>query len=484
VCFVVTAPAHSIRPSVGPQGPPFVAISMGYPSSGHEASQATDPHTAGRPQPMLITAAGPQPMPSAWSGPPPSPYDGRDNPQTGYYSSKEGGGGRFQPRTAGLGSFSVGFGPRPSNPNFSQSSMGSGGYGGVRYPMFPLEPTPPPPGSMPWDPKRGPPPWGTDMSSAPADYNHHMADQGQGQAFPPYPSPGPGPGQQPRPLSTGSSLIGTGPGNGNPPYTETRPSGIPQPPMFHPSGVANSSPLLPTGGNSNVWDVRSRPPPMSGTASIWPQQMGPPHSLKVWEHRPPLDQTSGVPTAVSSQRMPSPSWSSTAPTPVSLPDSPWNTSVPIRPNFRPWQGMATTLLPPQHLPVQQRPLPPFAAGPGGGSSYSAWKGPGLPGPHPPLGGPVPGTQDSGRKSFDPFLPPGNLPLVAHLHGTMRPSLGRSFHQPVASGTESGLGAQQGPPRQQYSLAKTAGPGLSSSPPLNAHEVDAEYEKLMASVGVT
>ncbi|CAM6032548.1 unnamed protein product [Sphagnum compactum] len=480
----VIAPAHSIRPSVGPQGPPFVAISMGYPSSGHEASQATDPHTAGRPQPMLITAAGPQPMPSAWSGPSPSPYDGRDNPQTGYYSSKEGGGGRFQPRTAGLGSFSVGFGPRPSNPDFIQSSMGSGGYGGVRYPMFPLEPTPPPPGSMPWDPKRGPPPWGTDMSSAPADDNHHMADQGQGQAFPLYPSPGPGPGQQPRPLSTGSSLIGTGPGNGNPPYTETRPSGIPQPPMFHPSGVANSSPLLPTGGNSNVWDVRSRPPPMFGTASMWPQQMGPPHSPKVWEHRPPLDQTSGVPTAVSSQRMPSPSWSSTAPTPVSLPDSPWNTSVPIRPNFRPWQGMATTLLPPPHLPVQQRPLLPFAAGPGGGSSYSAWKGPGLPGPHPPLGGPFPGTQDSGRKSFDPFLPPGNLPLAAHLHGTMRPSLGRSFHQPGASGTESGLGAQQGPPRQQYSLAKTAGAGLSSSPPLNAHEVDAEYEKLMASVGVT
>ncbi|CAM6010178.1 unnamed protein product [Sphagnum balticum] len=480
----VIAPAHSIRPSVGPQGPPFVAISMGYPSSGHEASQATDPHTAGRPQPMLITAAGPQPMPSAWSGPPPSPHDGRDNPQTGYYSNKEGGGGRFQPRTAGLGSFSVGFGPRPSNPDFIQSSMGSGGYGGVRYPMFPLEPTPPPPGSMPWDPKRGPPPWGTDMSPAPADYNHHMADQGQGQAFPPYPSPGPGPGQQPRPLSTGSSLIGTGPGNGNPPYTETRPSGIPQPPMFHPSGVANSLPLLPTGGNSNVWDVRSRPPPMSGTASMWPQQMGPPHSPKVWEHRPPLDQTSGVPTAVSSQRMPSPSWSSAAPTPVSLPDSPWNTSVPIRPNLRPWQGMATTLLPPQHLPVQQRPLLPFAAGPGGVSSYSAWKGPGLPGPHPPLGGAFPGTQDSGRKSFDPFLPPGNLPLVAHLHGTMRPSLGRSFHQPGASGTESGLGAQQGPPRQQYSLAKTAGPGLSSSPPLNAHEVDAEYEKLMASVGVT
>jgi hypothetical protein len=82
------------------------------------------------------------------------------------------------------------------------------------------------------------------------------------------------------------------------------------------------------------------------------------------------------------------------------------------------------------------------------------------------------------------LPPGNPPLVAHFHGTMRPSLGRSFHQSGASGTELGLGAQQGPSRQQHSLAKTAGPGLSSSPTLSAHKVDAEYEKLMASVGVT
>ncbi len=223
---------------------------------------------------------------------------------------------------------------------------------------------------------------------------------------------------------------------------------------------------------------------MSGTASMWPQQMGLPSSPNVWEHHPPLHQTSGVPTPVSSQRMPSPSWSSTAPTPVPLPDAPWITSVPIRPNFGPQQGMATTLLLAQHLPVQQRPPLPFATGSGGGSSYSGWKGPGLPGPHPPLGGPFPRAEESGRKSFDPFLPPGNPPLVAHFHGTMRPSLGRSFHQSGASGTELGLGAQQGPSRQQHSLAKTAGPGLSSSPTLSAHKVDAEYEKLMASVGVT
>jgi hypothetical protein len=79
-----------------------------------------------------------------------------------------------------------------------------------------------------------------------------MADQGQGQGFLPFPSPGPGPGQQSRPLSSGPSLVRTGPANGNPPYTETRPSGMPQPPM---SGIANS-PLL-SGGNSNIWDVRS-----------------------------------------------------------------------------------------------------------------------------------------------------------------------------------------------------------------------------------
>ncbi|KAH8935074.1 hypothetical protein BDL97_17G011800 [Sphagnum fallax] len=477
----VHAPAHSIRHSVGPRGPPFVAMSMGYPSSGLETSQVTDPRAAARPQPMVITAAGPQSKPSAWSGPPPSPYDARDNPQTGY-SSKEGAGERLHPRTSGLGSFSVGFGPHPSNPDFIQSSMGSGGYGGVRYPMFSLEPRPPAAGSMPWDPKRGPPPWGTDMSSAPDDYNHHMADQGQGQAFLPFSSPGPGPGQQSRPLSSGSSLVRTGPANGNPPYTETRPSGMPQPSMFHLSGIANS-PLL-SGGNSNIWDVRSRPHPMSGTASMWPQQMDLPSTPNVWEHRPPLHETSGVPTPVSSQRMPSTSWTSTAPTPVPLPDAPWITSVPVRPNFGPQQGMATTLLLPQHLPVQQRPPLPFAAGSGGGSSYSGWKGPGLPGSHPPLGGPFPGAEESGRKSFDPFLSPGNPPLVAHFHGTIRPSLGRSFHQSGASGTESGLGAQQGPSRQQHSLAKTAGPGLSSSPPLSAHEVDAEYEKLMASVGVT
>jgi hypothetical protein len=194
-CFIVAAPAHSIRHSVGPQGPPFVAMSMGYPSSGLETSQVTDPCAAARSQPMVITAAGPQSLPSAWSGPPSSPYDARDNPQTGY-SSKEGAGERLHPRTAGLGSFSVGFGPHPSNPDFIQSSMGSGGYGEVRYPMFSLEPRPPPAGSMPWDPKRGPPPWGMDMSSARDDYSHHMADQGQGQAFLPFPSPGPGPGQQ------------------------------------------------------------------------------------------------------------------------------------------------------------------------------------------------------------------------------------------------------------------------------------------------
>ncbi|CAM6063127.1 unnamed protein product [Sphagnum tenellum] len=352
----VHAPAPSMRHSVGPRGPPFVAMSMGYLSSGLETSQVTDPHAAARPQPMVITAAGPQSMPSAWSGSPPSPYDARDNPQTGY-SSKEGAGERLHPRTAGLGSFSVGFGPHPSNPDFIQSSMGSGGYGGVRYPMFSLEPRPPPAGSMPWDPKRGPPPWGTDMSSTPDDYNYHVADQGQGQAFLPFPSPGPGLGQQSRPLSSGSSLVRTGPANGNPPYTETL-------------------------------DL---------------VQMGLPSSSNVWEHRPPLHETSGVPTPVSSQRMPSPSWSSTAPTPVPLPDAPWITSVPIRPHFGPQQGMATTLLLPQHLPVQQRPPLPFAAGSGGGSSYSGWKGPGLPGPHPPLGGPFPGAEESGRKSFDPFL---------------------------------------------------------------------------------
>jgi hypothetical protein len=33
VCFVLVAPAHSIRYSVGPRGLLFVAMSMGYPSS-------------------------------------------------------------------------------------------------------------------------------------------------------------------------------------------------------------------------------------------------------------------------------------------------------------------------------------------------------------------------------------------------------------------------------------------------------------------
>ncbi|CAM6074398.1 unnamed protein product [Sphagnum tenellum] len=272
-----------MKHSVGPRGPPFVAMSMGYLSSGLETSQVTDPHAAARPQPMVITAAGPQSMPSAWSGSPPSPLMQETIPRQ-VIAAKKG---------------------------------------------------------LDWTCK-----W-------------------------------------------------------KPTLTETRPSGMPQPPMFHLSGIANS-PLL-SGGNSNIWDVRSQPPPMSGTASMWPQQMGLPSSSNVWEHRPPLHETSGVPTPVSSQRMPSPSWSFTAPTPVPLPDAPWITSVPIRPHFGPQQGMATTLLLPQHLPVQQRPPLPFAAGSGGGSSYSGWKGPGLPGPHPPLGGPFPGAEESGRKSFDPFL---------------------------------------------------------------------------------
>lgn len=411
----------------------------------------------------------------------------------------------------GYTSYPGSYAPRPVNPGYTGPPVVRPGYTVVRH-LVPVSNVMYPPDTRPSmnSTLTGAQSQIAAYGKDPADPNRQIVEQNL--ALPSY-GPSGGVQQQARVVVSGTPHSTCPPSpfqQGGTPVAASNAAGS------QPVG-GSTQPVQGAGGLTHSWDVNKRAPQTPSTSPVW--QVSPqPNAPPVWHQRPPIwppqapTQAHTTSTA-STQGAPAPP---TPPPPVSAPHSipqpSWHVGATAAPSTRPWQAMA----PGQSLrPVAVTYQP--AGSPGYGSP---WRSPRPPPravtptpPPPPLPlGPPPSWTSAPPTMTWPMRPPQPSPgTVAtqsyhqcmhpappsaavmqssnlQAQGDSRPPASGDFGQATAGrelvGSTVGGPASNLPWQQPPLPIQPGSSAVPPQPPSSAQVLDAEYEKLMASVGVT